>query len=75
MPEQVSENIKKDRVKRLIALSNELEKKYYDKFKGKMVDVLIEECDNGISFGHTSNYLYVKLNENLEIGKIIEREL
>ena len=75
MPEQVPENIKKDRVKRLIALSNELEKKYYDKFKGKMVDVLIEECDNGISFGHTSNYLYVKLNENLEIGKIIEREL
>ena len=75
MPEQVPENIKKDRVKRLITLSNELERKYYDKFRGKIVDVLIEECDNGISFGHTSNYLYVKLNENLEIGKIIEREL
>ena len=33
MPNQVPENIKKMRVKRLIALSNELEKKYYDKFK------------------------------------------
>ena len=75
MPEQVSPQIKKERVNRLIGLSNELEKEYYNKFKGKNVDILIEECDNNISLGHTSNYLYVKINENLEKGKIYNRIL
>ncbi len=75
MPNQVDEKTKKERVKRLLALSDTLEKEYYNKFKGKKLDVLIEECDNGISFGHTSNYLYVQINENLEKGKIYSREL
>lgn len=75
MPEQVSELAKKERVKKLINLSNELEKEYYNKFKGKMVDVLIEECDNLSSVGHTSNYLYVQLNEKLEKGQIYSRIL
>lgn len=75
MPNQVDNAIKKERVRRLIALSNTLEKEYYNKFKGKSVDVLIEECDNGISFGHTSNYLYVECPENLEKGKIYSRVL
>ena len=75
MPEQVPENIKKDRVKKLMTLSENLEKKYYDKFRGKKVDVLVEECDNGISFGHTSNYLYVQIEENLEKGQIYSKEL
>ncbi len=75
MPNQVPENIKKMRVKRLIALSNELEKEYYDKFHGKKLDCLIEECDNGISFGHTSNYLYVSVDKTIEKGKITAIEL
>ena len=75
MPLQVPENIKKDRVKKLMTLSENLEKKYYDKFRGKKVDVLVEECDNGISFGHTSNYLYVQIEENLEKGQIYSKEL
>ena len=70
MPNQVPGNIKKDRVKRLISLSNELEKEYYQKFIGKSVDVLIEECDNNVSFGHTSNYLYVEIPKKLEKGRI-----
>lgn len=72
---QVDAKIKKERVKELIALSNELEKEYYQKFLGKKLDVLIEECHNGISMGHTSNYLYVSIKDNLEIGKIYEYEL
>ena len=75
MPEQVSEKIKKERVKKLIELSNKLEEEYFNKFKGKTVDVLIEECDNLNSMGHTSNYLYVKLNEKLEKGQIYSRVL
>lgn len=75
MPMQVPGDIKKNRVKRLMDLSNELEEEYFNSFKGKMVDVLIEECDNNISIGHTSNYLMVSLNENLEIGQIYSRVL
>ena len=56
-------------------ISNELEKEYYDKFSGKKLDCLIEECDNGISFGHTSNYLYVSVDKTIEKGKITAIEL
>ena len=75
MDEQVSDFDKKKRVKELILLSNDLEQEYYNKFVGKNVDVLIEECNENISVGRTSNYLLVTLNEKLEIGKIYSRVL
>lgn len=75
MPNQVDDKIKKIRVKKLMELSDKLEKEYYDKFKGKDLDILIEECDNNVSIGHTSNYLMVTLNECLTVGEIYKRTL
>ncbi len=75
MPNQVDEVAKKVRVKKLMALSKKQEKEYYEKFKGKELDILVEECDNNVSIGHTSNYLMVTLNENLLVGKIYKRIL
>ena len=75
MPNQVDEVTKKMRVKKLMALSEKQEKEYYEKFKGKELDILVEECDNNVSIGHTSNYLMVTLNENLLVGKIYKRIL
>lgn len=75
MPNQVDELTKKVRVKKLVALSEKQEKEYYEKFKGKELDILVEECDNNVSIGHTSNYLMVTLNENLLVGKIYKRIL
>ena len=75
MPNQVDDKIKKMRVKKLMELSDKLEKEYYDKFKGKDLDILIEECDNNVSIGHTSNYLMVTLNECLTVGEIYKRTL
>lgn len=75
MPNQVDENVKKDRVKKLMDLSNKLEEEYYNKFIGKELDILVEECDNNVSIGHTSNYLMVKLNEDLRVGEIYKRIL
>ncbi len=75
MPNQVDENVKKDRVKKLMDLSNKLEEEYYNKFIGKELDILVEECDNNVSIGHTSNYLMVKLNEDLHVGEIYKRIL
>ncbi len=75
MPNQVDEVTKKVRVKKLMALSKKQEKEYYEKFKEKELDILVEECDNNVSIGHTSNYLMVTLNENLLVGKIYKRIL
>lgn len=73
MPNQVDESIKKERVKKLIDLSEIMEKEYYNKFVGKELDILVEECDNNVSIGHSSNYLMIRLNEKLEVGQIYKR--
>lgn len=62
-PNQVDGNIKKERAHRFLELSKELEKNYMNKFIGKNLEVLVEQAKNDISFGHTSNYLLVKLNK------------
>lgn len=67
---KVPESVKHERVKKLLELSDSLEKSYYDKFKGKKLDVLIEEVSKFGSKGHTSNYLMVHTNENLQKGEI-----
>ncbi len=70
MPEQIDESIKKDRVKRLMALSEQMEEEYYNKFKGKELDILVEEVNDNISIGHTSNYLKIEVNEKLNKNEI-----
>ncbi len=58
---QVDGNVKKERARKLLRVSNELSKEYQDKFLGKEVEVLIEKDNEDISFGHTGNYLAVKV--------------
>lgn len=75
MKEQVDEVVKKMRVKRLMAVSHMLEVDYYNKFKDKELDILIETCDNNVSEGHTSNYLLVNVPENIKVGEIVRRKI
>ncbi len=75
MENKVPGNIKKDRVHRLIELSDELEKKYFNKFVGKYVEVLIEEEKNGYYFGFTDNYIPLKLKGNYKINEIYKVKL
>lgn len=70
MDGKVPESVKHERVKKLLELSDSLEKSYYDKFKGKKLDVLIEDVSEFGSKGHTSNYLMVHTNEELQKGEI-----
>ena len=79
MDEQIPENIKKERVKRLIEVSNNLEQQYLDSFISKNVLVLIEENKDNYSIGHTGNYLKVKILGDIKpneivLVKIIKRE-
>ena len=65
-------SIKKDRARRLIQVSEELEKDYMKKFLDKEVEVLIEEVKDGYSYGHTSNYLHVKVIGEYSHNEIIQ---
>lgn len=65
----VNDTIKKERVRKVLELSKQLESDYYHKFIGKEVRVIIETVKDGISRGHTSNYILVNVNAELESGK------
>ena len=62
----ISQEVKKERARKLLSVSKELELKYFNKFVGSEVEVLIENYKDGYSYGHTSNFLYVKINKKLE---------
>ena len=63
---------KKERAKRLLKLSEELEKKYYDKNIGQKEKILIEKKESNTLYGHTSNYLYLKLEGNYKENEIYD---
>lgn len=70
MPNQVSEQTKKERVKKLLTLSKNLEREYLEKFVGKVVSVLIETTALE-SVGHTGNYLMVKVRNKIPHNEIV----
>lgn len=72
LPNHLDQSIKKDRARRLLEVSKELEKNYFNKYIGKEVEVLIEETKDGYSYGHTGNYLYVKINKELEHNTFVQ---
>lgn len=58
--DQIDPSVKKERARRLIALSKQLEISYMEQFIEKEQEVLIETSKDGWSQGHTSNYLLLK---------------
>ena len=72
LPNKIPTNIKKDYVIRLIELSKELEIEYASKFIGKELEILVEQTKDGFSYGHTSNYLNVKVKGNLPHNELIK---
>lgn len=60
MDNQISEEVKKIRVKKLLDLSKELEVNYLNKFIDKELIFIPEVYKNGFLIGHTGNYLLVK---------------
>lgn len=62
MPDQIAESVKADRVRRLIALGDELAADYRRGFLGKTVPVLVEEPDHdGGMAGYTPEYIHVRV--------------
>ena len=71
MDEQISPEVKKERSKRLIALSDQLYEKYANRFIGQEISVLVEKYDENLQayVGHTSNYLEVKIPKESKVGQ------
>ena len=63
---QVNDTVKKIHTNKLLELSYKYEIEYMSKFINKEVEVLIETSKDGFSYGHTTNYLHVKVNKELE---------
>ena len=72
MDQKLSEAEKKDRSRRLIDVSKDLEIQYMNQFLNKEVEVLIEEEIDGYSLGHTGNYLYVKIKGSFPHNEIVK---
>ncbi len=72
MPNQIDGNIKEQRSRRLIELSDENEKRHNEKYIGKKVKVLFEEKEGEYIKGHTTNYMVVKVPYR-EIENTIEK--
>lgn len=80
LPNHLSEQAKKERVKKLMAISKELEIEYMDKFLNQEVTFIPEVYQDGYLIGHTGNYLLIKykggikdLNKTIKV-KIIYNE-
>ena len=68
----VDPKIKKERAKRLLEVSKELENNYFSSFIGRDVVVLVEEFRDGYSYGHTDNYLHVKIEGKIEHNTFVK---
>lgn len=73
--EQVDDKTKKERAKTLLLLSRQLEIDYMKKFVGREVEVLVEVVKDGYSIGHTTNYLQVKIDKELEHNTFINVQI
>lgn len=76
MEDQVEDNIKHDRVHKLIELSNQQAKEYASFHEGEVLEMIPEEEDKeraGYLIGYTDNYMKVKVLLDKEmIGKIVK---
>lgn len=67
----VDEKVKKERVRKVIELSDKLEEEYYKKFIGKTLEVIVETDKNGKNVGHTDNYILVEFDKKYKDGDMI----
>lgn len=70
LPNQVDGNIKEERSRNLIELSNNMQNQKNNQYIGKTVKVLFEEYENGYYKGHTTNYMIVKVKAGEQEGYI-----
>ncbi|KRG15542.1 tRNA (N(6)-L-threonylcarbamoyladenosine(37)-C(2))-methylthiotransferase MtaB [Lederbergia galactosidilytica] len=77
MTDQIDEDVKNDRVHRLISLSDQLAKEYASRFENGVLEIIPEEAykedpESGLLEGYTDNYMKVVFPGTKDmIGKLI----
>ena len=72
MKNQIDGNVKEQRSKKIIELSNKAQECYHSSYQDKIVEVLFEERDGKIQKGHTKNYIMVWVEERENITNLIK---
>ncbi|MCM3674057.1 MULTISPECIES: tRNA (N(6)-L-threonylcarbamoyladenosine(37)-C(2))-methylthiotransferase MtaB [Peribacillus] len=74
MEDQVDEEVKNERVHRLITLSDQLAKEYASRFEGEVLEVIPEtKLENGLYEGYSDNYMKVVFPASEEmVGEIVK---
>ena len=67
MENQVDGNTKKERVRKLISISELLKNKYYSNLVGTTEELLVEKYEDGYLVGHLTNYGLCKVKSDKEI--------
>ncbi|MFB6803297.1 tRNA (N(6)-L-threonylcarbamoyladenosine(37)-C(2))-methylthiotransferase MtaB [Peribacillus butanolivorans] len=74
MEDQVDEEVKNERVHRLISLSDQLAKEYASRFEGEVLEVIPEtKLENGLYEGYSDNYMKIVFPATEEmVGDIVK---
>ncbi|PFA64456.1 tRNA (N(6)-L-threonylcarbamoyladenosine(37)-C(2))-methylthiotransferase MtaB [Bacillus sp. AFS015802] len=77
MDDQIDEDVKNERVHRLIELSNQLAKEYASRFENEVLEVIPEEIyQDDLYVGYTDNYLKVVFPATEDmVGKLVKVKL
>ena len=76
MDGQIDERVKKERSRILVDVSKELEINYMNKFIDKEIEFIPETYKNGFIYGHTGNYLSIKMQgSNVNSKKPIKAKI
>ncbi len=68
--QDLSSQIKKQRLDKLLLLKKECKENFANALKGKTLNFLCEEEKDGFYQGYTENYLRIYVKERVELGKI-----
>lgn len=77
MPEQIPEEIKKERCKRLLEIAKSSSLAFAEKRAGKRYRILGEKVSGGCLYGYTENFMYTKtpVTKSCPSGRFYEIEL
>ncbi len=75
MKDQVNDTVKKERAEKMIALSQQLYDAYQTRMVGHESDVITEHEKNGITPGHTSEYIPVVMKEKMPYGQYVHARM
>ena len=73
MKDQIPESVKKERVAKLSEISREIRAEILDEkiAEGKVTEVLFETCRDGYAYGHTADFIEVKVKTGKRLQGLI----